>query len=581
MSIIFKRLVRISAASIALASAGCKFDQSVEGIDGGRVPFACTTDSDCVSGYFCVIAEGDPIGSCVDESAKEELCEDLDQDNTFVGPGCTDQVIDCNDSDPDIRPSASESCDGIDNDCDCSADSNGDGVVCGAGDENVDEELPSKPCRLQAGVCTGAEVACVDGAYADCGEAGVYGDLYEAVETTCDGLDNDCNGTADAGCECQPDSDVAVECGSETGPCTRGVKLCGATGQFSECVAARLGLVCANGDSCESDADCSDGLACSAEICNTNDDCGEGGSCVEEVLDSREDFFDTCTVTSGESCRRSVCRYLVGETACTDSSDCDANSFCVGGKCQPSVVTAINELCNGQDDNCNGRIDDDANRLNICGPCPFNMQLVSIVTGAGTGDFVCVDWYEASKPDATSETEGDIDLYTTSRPGVVPWTGVTPEEADAACGADASEPFLGGGLYPVPRKKLCKSFEWKQSCGGRTGTNEDVQYPYSTERGEADVYQAGVCVDGSLGQSGPSLTGTALGCCDDSICDMSGNVAEIVEVAGGLPQIAGGSYLDTDPAILACGNGTTYEPVPSDIDQADWIGFRCCIQRRD
>jgi hypothetical protein len=53
------------------------------------------------------------------------------------------------------------------------------------------------PCELQQGVCLGATRACVDGGWeAPCGAAS-YGPAWQASETRCDGLDNDCNGIVD------------------------------------------------------------------------------------------------------------------------------------------------------------------------------------------------------------------------------------------------------------------------------------------------------------------------------------------------------------------------------------------------
>ncbi|MFB6352353.1 MAG: matrixin family metalloprotease, partial [Bradymonadaceae bacterium] len=71
------------------------------------------------------------------------------------------------------------SCDGKDNDCDGS----------------VDEEL-TRDCSLQQGVCEGASVTCSSGSYPNCGAA-EYGSDYEQQESSCDGKDNDCDGSVD------------------------------------------------------------------------------------------------------------------------------------------------------------------------------------------------------------------------------------------------------------------------------------------------------------------------------------------------------------------------------------------------
>ncbi|MGE6757516.1 putative metal-binding motif-containing protein [Corallococcus interemptor] len=64
----------------------------------------------------------------------------------------------------------------------------------GAPDSGMAEGLP---CEKAQGVCAGAKRAWVDGAYEPVCTANSYGANYEATETRCDGLDNDCDGVTD------------------------------------------------------------------------------------------------------------------------------------------------------------------------------------------------------------------------------------------------------------------------------------------------------------------------------------------------------------------------------------------------
>ncbi|MBN8231283.1 hypothetical protein JYK02_27585 [Corallococcus macrosporus] len=70
------------------------------------------------------------------------------------------------------------------------------GVTDDAGtpDSGIAEGLP---CEKTQGVCAGAKRAWVDGAYEAVCTARSYGADYEAAETRCDNLDNDCDGVAD------------------------------------------------------------------------------------------------------------------------------------------------------------------------------------------------------------------------------------------------------------------------------------------------------------------------------------------------------------------------------------------------
>jgi hypothetical protein len=565
------RSLRALAATFLAALAACAVDVDIAGgVDG----FKCTSDADCVPGFLCSNI-GQPegtVGRCVDATTGiEPECVDLDQDGAYVGSGCQPgQPYDCDDTTNTVGPNAVEVCDGIDNDC----------------DNAVDEELPEQPCPLQIGMCAGASRACVDGAYADCAEAGLYGEDFERTEMSCDGIDNDCDGTIDETCDCIPGEDAASECGTNTGTCTRGVQYCNDDGTLSACVRAVAGRLCDNGTACTTDADCASG-PCGPELCETNDDCGEDGLCVDEWLDSREDLFDDCLPGSETGCRRSVCRYLEDSIDCDDNDDCLEDESCVLGSCRRHVVSAVAETCNGLDDDCNGAIDDDFRRTEICGPCPFNMAFITVRTPSGQDDFACVDWYEASRPDATGTSVGTLEHYTLPRPGVLPWTGITPEFAESICLGEPIRELVGAsGRNPIAARFLCRDFEWEQACGGKSGTAAEASYPYVLP-GDDDVYVAGNCIDSAYNLDSPTTTGSTDDCCRDHavsgegdpvpVCDMSGNVAELV-MRLGTPAVAGGSYLDSDPDVLSCSRDH-FQDVPADVEERDDIGFRCCATR--
>lgn len=122
----------------------------------------------------------------------------------------------------------------------------------------------------------------------------------------------------------------------------------------------------------------------------------------------------------------------------------------------------------------------------------------------------CIDQYEASQPDATSDYRGSwvsgwgIPLAT-SRLGVLPWSEISQEDAQIAC-------------YNSD-KRLPTIAEWQMAFSGMGGDN----WPWGTSWEEKNCYA-------NLSEDSPILNPTG-GCCFDlfgtgEICDMVGNVSE-------------------------------------------------------
>ena len=194
-----------------------------------------------------------------------------------------------------------QSCDGLDNDCD------------GGEDVGLIGALHAK----QDGVCEGTRQRCAG----DLGWVDDYDNIpdYEVDETTCDTLDNDCDGSEDEGC---PGKSCIEHSECVTGHC-----------QNSFC--------CAAGDCCGEAGDCpstySDGSACDDEAgCQGH---REDATCTDSMCGSQNTDDDSDCIGPADTCGFYPTVYCDGTedqsaplcaVNCTINGDCDANAHCDG-----------------------------------------------------------------------------------------------------------------------------------------------------------------------------------------------------------------------------------------------------------
>jgi len=308
----------------------------------------CTSDLECPSEFYCDegLNLGADGGQCVLPFRACVECLDRDGDGYGIGPGCLG--LDCDDTDASINPGADEVCDGRDNNCDGRIDV---GAVDGRpfyrdfdGDGFGDPESSILAC----GPTPSHPVENGD----DCDDTDPT--VYPGAPELCDGRDNNCNGVIDEGGVCAGE------------PC---------------CYLDRCAGVCATARTDESGACVAPENYRADEVCDGLDNTCDGRVDVG-ATDAPTWYFDGDRDGYGDSSTaRTQCR-APGPRWVTQGGDCDDTD--------PSVYPGAPERCDGQDNNCNGEIDEGG----VCAgePCCYLDLCVGVCGGARTGaDGSCLE----------------------------------------------------------------------------------------------------------------------------------------------------------------------------------------------
>jgi Putative metal-binding motif len=473
--------------------------------------YACQSDADCISGFHCVDAvcstatpdSGSGGGSagggagggggggsmaCAD---RQEVCgDDIDQNCNGIlddgcactvglpcypdqfgvfghssstpelgypwdgGVGCSPGLQPCTDGRLgqtclDVHVPANEVCDGKDNDCDgvidlptCTCQSgracyfgaqftNGIGVChpgvydCTAGttcaganvggvescnglDDDCngsidDGELGLGPCA--PGMCSSSFRKCVNGLEAACDLTMIPG--YSVTEVCGDQQDNNCDGQVDEGCAC----DAGSSQGCFTGPASA----CDGGACFGIC---RLGaqLCAATGDGGIGFGSCMNQVLPATELCSdgVDNDCDQQTDCADTQCSGR-----SCSA-QGKTCSSGTCKCIfdggvstveicndVVDNTCDSLADCQqstcANQVCGanGKKCVGTTCTCVVDggVSQAAEAACSDLLDNDCDGLFDCADTTCANQVCA--TGKTCQQNVCTCLTDGGTPQTT------------------------------------------------------------------------------------------------------------------------------------------------------------------------------------
>jgi MYXO-CTERM domain-containing protein len=426
---------------------------------------------DCQTGRFGICAAG--TTQCVADLS--------DPMNPSAGAQCVPNA-----------EATDEICNGLDDDCDGEID-DGDPD---AGEACVAEELQGE-CRRGQTFCRNARVQCRS--------------VVAATQEVCDGLDNDCDGEVD-------EEDLR-----EGAPCD--------TGLIGQCSAGVL--------DCEAGAlSCVQLYALAPDICNGLDD-----DCDGEI--------DEGDPGGGEPCntgRQGAC--AAGRQAC------EAGALVCNAIAQPGA-----EVCDGADNDCDGQVDEDDARLDQRCPTGERGECAAGHYVCNQGELVCLADL-APTPESCNgnddDCDGEIDEET---PEANLACAIPGQRGICSIGLSACDP--GGvivcGRAPEPQEETCDALD--NDCDGMI----DESAPGLGE--DCDTGVPGVCAEGvRICDNGTTIC-AAQTIPTDEVCDGLDNdcdgmvdddaAEQVVVCATGQPGRCATGMTSCEGGLASCGGGAS------------------------
>ncbi len=250
--------------------------------------------------------------------------------------GYADNDQDCDDTDSSVSPDGSELCNGIDDDCDGTTDpdSSSDAPTWYADDDAdgygdaADTEVS---CEAPSGYVDDAQ---------DCDDT--ESAVSPAATEVCNGIDDDCDGSTDPGSSADALTWYADDDGDGFGNPTSTTTACEEPSGYVD-----------------NDADCDDRTAAaspdSEEVCNDRDDDCDG-EVDEQAIDPTTWYADVDGDGFGDP-DSSVDACDKPEGYAFSNQDCDDTDA--------QVHPGVQEHCDGEDEDCNGEVDDNAEEAEV------------------------------------------------------------------------------------------------------------------------------------------------------------------------------------------------------------------------
>ncbi|OJT24936.1 hypothetical protein BO221_11115 [Archangium sp. Cb G35] len=340
---------------LALSAAGCFVPELPD-----DTLFSCDKPEDCAAegvvcaprgaglrGYCCTPT--DEVCNGQDDNCNGQL-DDLAAASCYTGPEATRDVGGCKSGRAacgangsiicagEVVPAATESCNGVDDDCD------------GELDEGFNVQTDNANCGRCGNRCNALTESCVDGACKTRGEQLCEDDTDDDGDGAKDCADSDCDlqtrlckaGDTAKNCICVDRTIGEANCGDgiDNEPIPDGFIDC----VEEECTNKSCGTGCVCSNYVKKEIVCSDGI---------NNDGNEGIDCADPDC-ANQSCGTGCTCTGGKAVE-TVCSDGINNDGtegidCADS-DCNGKDCSVAGGCVCTGGTAKETVCNDELDN--------------------------------------------------------------------------------------------------------------------------------------------------------------------------------------------------------------------------------------